>query len=78
MTGSHAGPRKDIVDQIARTFNYAVIDVEAEEGGVVAYKDRKSEITNEHVKARVGKVEKHFRGIILSGYPFDFETSIFA
>lgn len=55
-----------------------MIDVEAEEGGVVAYKDRKSEITNEHVKTRVSKIDKHYRGVVLNGYPFDFETAIFA
>lgn len=55
-----------------------MIDVEAEQGGAAAYKEKKAEITNENVKARIAKVEKHYRGVVVNGYPFDFETAIFA
>ncbi|KAL4442299.1 hypothetical protein ABPG74_005640 [Tetrahymena malaccensis] len=74
FTGSTKEKRKEVVDQIANAFNYEVINLEDDE----QLKSKKSEIVNQNVKTLISKVEKHFRGVIVNGYPYDFETAIFA
>lgn len=67
--------RKDIAESIANNFNYQLITLDCNDEIVKA---QSSLTTNEQVKTKIDQVPKHFRGIVVDGYPFNFETAIFA
>ena len=74
ITGGGQQQRNEIVDAVSRHFNYHVITLGDDEH----IKTLKTEIINEQAKQALQKVDSHFRGVIFSGYPFNFETAIFA
>ncbi|EGR31030.1 hypothetical protein IMG5_119030 [Ichthyophthirius multifiliis] len=74
ITGSLQNKRYVIVEQVCNSLYYEQIKLKDDH----LLKQTKSEIVNQQVKQQLQKVGSHFRGVIVNGYPFNFETSIFA
>ncbi|CAD8096671.1 unnamed protein product [Paramecium primaurelia] len=73
VTGVVATTRQEIVVSLANLFNYKVITIEDHFKSHWVNDDQ----VNEYIHAELKKTEKHFRGVIISGYPNNIKQAYY-